>query len=131
MSLIIFSSGRYVEVEEYYIPEIWRNQSKNNKQGSCGSINNQEFVSELYQSCLNQCITTYEQLLKEGVAKEQARIILPLSQYTTVIWTASLEAILNFISLRLDEHSQYEIREYAKLFHNYIEENFPIMSGFV
>ena len=124
-------SARYVCVEEYYIPEVWRAQSKNNKQGSEGKVDNQKEISSLYQSCLNQCITTYEKLLEEGVAKEQARIILPFSQYTTVIWTASLEAILNFISLRLDEHSQYEIREYARLFQEYIDENFPTISELI
>ena len=48
-----------------------------------------------------------------GVAKEQARCILPLSQYTEVYWTASLQAIINFIKLRDETTSQWEIRQYA------------------
>ena len=49
------------------------------------------------------------------MAKEQARIMLPLSQYTEVYWTASFQAIVNFIELRDEPTSQWEIREYAKV----------------
>ena len=50
-----------------------------------------------------------------GMAKEQARIVLPLSQYTEVYWTASFQAIMNFIELRNEKTSQWEIQEYAKV----------------
>jgi thymidylate synthase (FAD) len=53
-------------------------------------------------------------LLRGGVAKEQARCILPLSQYTEVYWTASFQAIVNFIELRDETTSQWEIQQYAK-----------------
>ena len=53
-------------------------------------------------------------MLELGVAKEQARIMLPLSSYTEVYWTASFQAIMNFIELRDEPTSQWEIREYAK-----------------
>jgi len=118
-------SGRYVKVEEYHYPDVWRAQSKDNKQGSEGQVENQQLAKELYEKTLDNIIETYNKLLEMGVAKEQARMILPLSQYTTVIWTVSLQAILNFISLRDHEHSQKEIRQYAIVMREYIEKNFP------
>jgi thymidylate synthase (FAD) len=121
-------SGRYKEVEEYYYPHIWRAQSNNNKQASEGQIDNQISAEIIYEKAVDNIVTCYKNLLELGVAKEQARLILPLSQYTTVIWTVSLQAILNFIDLRDHDHAQYEIREYAKVMRRYVERNFPILS---
>ena len=108
-------SGRYVPVEEYYIPENWRQQSEDNKQASFGSVKEQEEACEAYTKALQITKHYYEKLLGLGVAKEQARIMLPLSQYTEVYWTASFQAIVNFIELRDEPTSQWEIREYAKV----------------
>jgi len=63
-----------------------------------------------------------------GVAREQARIILPLNIYTEVYWTASFQAIMNFIELRDDEHAQWEIREYAIAMKEIMLEQFPIIT---
>ena len=108
-------SGRYVPVEEYYIPENWRQQSEDNKQASFGSVKEQEEANETYKKALQVTKYYYEKLLELGVAEEQARIMLPLSQYTEVYWTASFQAIVNFIELRDEPTSQWEIREYAKV----------------
>lgn len=107
-------SGRYVEYEpEYYTPKVWRSQSKDNKQ--CSTDEPAKFQqNEMYASILMDVDAFYHGMIHDGVAKEQARIILPLSMYTEVIWTASLEAIANFIKLRDHEGAQWEIREYAK-----------------
>lgn len=121
-------SGRYKEVQEYYWPEVWRAQSDDNKQASEGIIENQEGATRLYEEAMTQATECYENLLALGVAREQARLILPLSQYTTVIWTASLQAVLNFIELRDHDHAQYEIREYAKVLSKYVKEHFPVLS---
>ena len=108
-------SGRYVPVEEYYIPEVWRQQSEDNKQASEGAIADQEEAAGTYETALKVGKHYYEKLLELGVAKEQARVILPLSQYTEVYWTASFQAIANFIELRDEPTAQWEIREYAKV----------------
>ena len=55
----------------------------------------------------------YDKMIAAGMAKEQARIVLPLSQYTEVYWTASFQAIMNFIELRDEKTAQWEIQEYA------------------
>ena len=107
-------SGRYVPVEEYYIPSIWRQQSEDNKQASAGEIDAQEKTSEKYHSALQIINHYYNSLLNLGVAKEQARVLLPLAAYTEVYWTASFQAIMNFIELRDEPTAQWEIRQYAQ-----------------
>jgi len=68
----------------------------------------------------------YKKLIHLGVAKEQARIILPLSIYTEVYWTASFQAIMNFLELRLHEHAQWEIQQYAQGILKVMETLFPV-----
>ena len=106
-------SGRYVPVSDFYIPANWRKQSENNKQASEGSIEDQNSANEIFNSAMNDILNSYQKLLDLGVAKEQARMLLPLNQYTEVYWTASFQAIMNFIDLRDEATAQWEIREYA------------------
>ena len=109
-------SGRYVEVEDFYYPEVWRKQSEDNKQASEGKLDydGQETASSLYRTGINETKRIYEELVNLGVAKEQARAILPLSQYTQVWWTASFQSVMNFIELRDEPTAQVEIQEYAR-----------------
>jgi thymidylate synthase (FAD) len=118
-------SGRYKPVEDYYYPKIWRGQSDSSKQCSDGEIKEQEKASNIFNENMKKLIESYDELLKLGVAKEQARIMLPLNQYTIVVWTASSQAILNFIELRDDPHSQFEIREYALAMKDMLKIKFP------
>ena len=118
-------SGRYVPVEEYYIPENWRQQSEDSKQASVGAIAQQEEASECYAKAIQIGRHYYERLLELGVAKEQARIVMPLSQYTEVYWTASFQAIVNFIELRDEPTAQWEIREYAKALKEQMSSIYP------
>lgn len=116
-------SGRYVEFEpEFYIPDVMRFQSKDNKQGSEGNANGLEIqlgtaVFEprqlLEYSCLKQ-YDVYVAMVKAGLAKEQARMILPQNIYTECVLTLSLQALLYFFSLRLKPDAQLEIRNYAQ-----------------
>jgi len=118
-------SGRYVPVEEYYIPENWRQQSEDSKQASVGSVKEQEEATETYAEAIQVGKHYYEKLLELDVAKEQARIVMPLSQYTEVFWTASFQAIVNFIDLRDEDSAQWEIREYAKALKKLLLEIYP------
>ncbi len=121
-------SGRYVPVEEFYIPEIWRKQSEDNKQASEGVLEseNNGRAKHYYNTALSTTINMYNRLINDlGVAKEQARVILPLSQYTEVYWTASFQAIMNFIELRNEKTSQIEIQEYAKAMLKITHHTFP------
>lgn len=118
-------SGRYVPVSEYYEALVYRRQSKDNKQGSEGAVKNQEYCKSIMDETMHNLIESYGKLLTAGVAKEQARMILPLSQYTQVHWTASFQAIMNFIELREEASSQYEIREYAEILKEVMHELYP------
>ncbi len=118
-------SGRYVPVNDFYEPANWRKQSKDNRQASEGSIDDQVIAREVFQKTMNSLIDSYKTLLDLGVAKEQARIMLPLNQYTEVYWTASFQAITNFIDLRDEPSAQWEIREYAKVIKDMMYKIYP------
>jgi thymidylate synthase (FAD) len=67
----------------------------------------------------------YLLLLELGVAKEVARMVLPMSMYTQFYWTVNARALMNFLSLRTDENAQYEIRQYAEMIEVLFREQMP------
>lgn len=121
-------SGRYVVMEDVYVPTSWRKQSKSSKQGSEGELEDQEEISKIYQETIQCSLHSYQTLLEAGVAKEQARLVLPFSLYTEVIWTCSFQAVMNFLELRLDSHAQWEIQEFAKAVQIVVHEKLPILT---
>jgi len=118
-------SGRYVPVEDFYTPSVFRQQSEDNKQATEGAIDEQELALKKWNEVMSSITDGYHQLLDMGVGKEQARAILPLNQYTEVYWTASFQAVMNFIELRNEKTSQWEIQEYAKVMLEQMKEVFP------
>ena len=124
-------SGRYVEVEDYYYPEVWRKQSEDNKQASAGVLDDlqQKRMTACYNDYMNAVEHTYDKMIDAGMAKEQARIVLPLSQYTQVWWTASFQSVMNFIELRDEPTSQVEIQEYARALKEIMLAKFPETTG--
>ena len=82
-------------------------------------------MSMIYNTFMNQVEMAYETMVNAGMAKEQARIVLPLSQYTLVYWTASFQSIMNFIELRDEPTAQWEIQQYAKSLKEVMLEIFP------
>lgn len=67
----------------------------------------------------------YTDLLERGLAREQARMVLPTSIYTAVDWTINIRSLCNFLALRLDAHAQYEIRVLAQEIFDNMEKDFP------
>ena len=118
-------SGRYVPYDEFYEPTEFRKQSEDNKQASDGLIDEQVEATMYWRTTQNNTIETYNKLLDMGMAKEQARSILPLTVYTKVWWTASFQSIMNFIELRDEPTSQVEIQEYAKAMKKIMLKTFP------
>jgi|TARA_Y100000590_G_scaffold434716_1_gene553337 thymidylate synthase (FAD) len=118
-------SGRYVAYEDFYIPDNYRAQSDDNKQASDGVVDDQDGASALWKKSQSTAIKCYREMLDMGMAKEQARSILPLTVYTQVWWTASFQSIMNFIELRDEPTSQVEIQEYAKAMKKIMLEVFP------
>lgn len=112
-------SGRYsVMKDEFYVPtpEEVRFQSKRNKQGSSQDdvpLDMRERVIGLLQQEQAQTYQNYEGLLEDGIARELARINLPLSLYTEMYWQIDLNNLFHFLRLRMDWHAQYEIRVYG------------------
>lgn len=112
-------SGRYsIMKDEFYRPDTdnVRQQSKTNKQGSEGKIEDtdaQGFLENLDLIC-NKAYTSYEEGLKNGVAREQARMLLPLNLYTEWYWKIDLHNLFHFLGLRCDAHAQWEIRVFAE-----------------
>ena len=97
-------------------PDGWRLQASSNRQGSSGFIaqDKGQSLSEQEVEFQNLARKIYEARLEVGVAREQARKDLPLSTYTEAYWKMDLHNLLHFLSLRMDDHSQWEIRQYAK-----------------
>ena len=109
-------SGRYSEMpEEYYIPTELRVQSQTNTQGSDGRIDSEDETTfiEWIGTQGRQDFSLYEDILGTGAAREQARIVLPLSTYTEWFWKIDLHNLLHFLDLRCDSHAQKEIQVYG------------------
>ena len=112
-------SGRYSILEdEFYLPprEQVRLQSKDNRQGR----SSEEVPAELRQRVLDvlrqgqeKAYEEYQELLKGDIARELARVHLPLSLYTQWYWQIDLHNLFHFLQLRMDYHAQWEIRQYA------------------
>jgi len=109
-------SARYRELpEEVYMPDF-RLQSSNNKQGSAGSVGDMhnETLKIDFKAVYEHAFAIYRLALKNGVARELARAVLPVATYSHMFGTVSLLNLMRFLSLRDDAHAQYEIRVYAE-----------------
>lgn len=112
-------SGRYSVMEdEFYVPaeEDVRFQSPTNRQGSSDEEVPHELrhrVIELLRTGAERAYGEYGEMIEENLARELARIHLPISLYTQWYWKIDLHNLLHFLELRMDEHAQYEIRVYA------------------
>lgn len=110
------ASARYKEMPtEFFYPDEWRAQGTKNHQGSGDALfeEEQREATMLTKMLHGVAGETYDALLKEGVAREQSRIVLPVSLYTEWYWKVDFRNLLHFLDLRLDSHAQKEIREYA------------------
>lgn len=124
------SSRRYVtETPTFYIPNQFSLSPDDSKQGA-GDFMDQE-TSYKWQVMLDSFQARgeelYEQAMADGIAPEQARLFLPAyGLYVRWRWTASLHALLNFITLRLGHGAQNEIIEYGKIIAVMLTEHFPV-----
>ena len=123
-------SRRYVDTPpECYVPTAShiRERDANKKQGSKDTPAPEAgYAAEHVQDLTDQCLITYDKLLKANVAPEVARMILPQSMYTEFIETASLYAYARLCKLRLGTDAQWEIRQYAQAVSDSLEKAFPV-----
>jgi len=111
-------SARYSVIPDEFDlppPEDVRRQSSVNRQGR-GDALPPEVVEEFrrdLERLSRAAYAVYSRALEAGVARETARLVLPLAYYTEWYWKIDLHNLLHFLSLRLDPHAQEEIRRYA------------------
>jgi thymidylate synthase (FAD) len=124
-------SGRYAEMPALqYVPAPGRVQGQSglNKQGSGDDLSNKVKESFLESIAMDQTTVRdhYEAYLEAGVARELARINLPLAQFTRFRAQANLRNWLHFLDLRLAENAQFEIRVYAQAVARLVQHLWPL-----
>lgn len=117
-------SRRYVDDEPaFYFPEKWRGRPEGSvKQGSGEDIEYHGNVKHVTKLALSM----YQDMLKAGVAPEQARMVLPLNSMTEWIWTGNVMSFARVCKQRLDPHAQQETREVAEQIQAIVQEHFPV-----
>ena len=121
-------SRRYVSDEpEFYLPDVWRGKPENAKQGSSDKVIDElDFKGMGPAESTQDCLNTYNNMLYNGVAPEQARMVLPQNTMTEWWWTGSLVFFARVCKQRLDSHAQQETQEVAQLINKAIEPLFPV-----
>lgn len=125
------ASARYQKLpEEAYMPDANQvcYQSTENKQGRAGRVEMQynDWFRDTLDSVNKDAFNVYEQAAKDGVALETARLALPVNTYTEKIWCMDLHNLFHFLSLRMDSHAQWEIRQYANVIGDIVKAWAPI-----
>jgi thymidylate synthase (FAD) len=129
-------SRRYVDSPpEFYLPTVWRGKAKDKKQGSSGTAYTEALLVKTgydvwdgpeYTEYNKVVLSVYNEMLADGVAPEQARMVLPQSMMTEWYWTGNLYAFAKMFVARTDSHTQLETQEVAKMIGNVIQPLFPI-----
>jgi thymidylate synthase (FAD) len=122
-------SGRYSKMQaEFYVPDFVRSQV-----GKPGAYTFEPVAPEVRRAAraeieraAEQAFEAYERMLEQGVAKEVARTVLPLSMYTKYYWSCNPRSLMHFCSLRNSEFAQHEIREYAKAAEGFLARLMPV-----
>lgn len=131
-------SARYSVIEpEFYVPERDYIRSQVGKPGAYTFEREPcDVRAELFQIVIGQtqeaAYSEYEMMVGQGIAKEVARVVLPVGTYSRMKWTCNLRSLMHFCSLRNSEHAQREIRDYAKVVERMASEVCPVaMQAFV
>jgi len=128
-------SRRYVDDEpEFYEPDEWRGRADDKKQGSTGvveDVNTSVIVTDVYGEYIyadykDIAADTYNELICQGVAPEQARMVLPQSTMTEWYWSGSLDALADMCNLRCKEDTQLETRLVANEVCDSMHKLFPL-----
>lgn len=129
-------SRRYVDSEpEFYVPSTLRKRAENVKQGSSQEqlnkihdfeMDDQYSVESLLTRCAEDALAAYDMMLSNGVAPEQARMVLPQNTMTDWYWSGTLGAFADMCRLRLDDHTQLETRIVAQKISDELSRLFPV-----
>jgi thymidylate synthase (FAD) len=126
-------SGRYSLLPMlFYTPEPAQLalQSATNRQGrdAASSVDPEHYARRVraWNEGRARDVEAYREMTAEGVARELARIDLPLSSYTSWIWKTDLHNLFHFLGLRVDPHAQWETREYARIIAGMVKRLAPL-----
>lgn len=121
-------SRRYISCKPaLYIPPNFRSKPEGSiKQGSAGVHPNTEDWRHSYATYCSEGIQLYMEMLEDGVAPEQARLVLPQGVHVNWIWTGNIFAFANFVKKRRGPDAQAEIQELARMVDKAIEPLFPV-----
>ena len=124
-------SMRYAKAtDEFYVPEPEDVRSQVGKPGAYSfeplSAEVAETTRDELRAVYDVAYATYERLVELGVARELARVVLPVGAYTEFYWTVNARALMNFLSLRNSETAQREIRLYAEACERFLAERMPV-----
>lgn len=125
-------SGRYsILKDDFYLPQgaDIAFQSANNKQGRNTEAVTEKLQTEIigsFEKSQAAAYSAYGDLIEKNIARELARINLPLSTYTEWYWQIDLHNLFHFLALRLDKHAQKEIRDYAVVIFDIIKKVCPL-----
>lgn len=106
-------SQRYAKVEAIEPVEL-RMQAEMNRQSSTDAIPETARLNDDVERTIKECTYRYEQLLEAGIAKECARMVLPLATQTTIVMHGTLRSWIHYLEQRCDDHAQKEIRLIAE-----------------
>jgi thymidylate synthase (FAD) len=125
-------SGRYsVMSDNFYVPELdnIKKQSKTNKQGRDEDFSDEDKdkAQTWMESVHNRAHDVYHKFIKDDMARETARAVLPVSNYTEAYWKCNMKNFLHMVHLRADSHAQWEIQEYANAMYDLVKPKFPII----
>lgn len=123
-------SGRYTEMkQEFYTPRQFRVPIEGAKQMdyhyAAASEQLQKEAEAEFKDLYEHAEAAYRKLLAKGIAKEHARIVLPLGLYTEWIWTVNSRSLMNFLALRNHPSAQGEIQTYARAIEKVWSNNMP------
>lgn len=122
-------SGRYAELkEEFYTPLHIRQQIGKPGAYDFQEIEDQSLYQEFKQNLEQNSKDAYEKyskFIEKGIAKEQARMFLPVNLYTEMRWTVNARSLMNYLTLRNSKDAQYEIKIYAEAMEKIFSEHMP------
>lgn len=119
-------SGRYTQFpEEFYVPHLFRKQVKKDYEYKDLSGNEIKELKREILTLFGDAFDLYKSMIERGVARELARIVLPLALYTQFYWTVNARSLMNFINLRADKNAQWEIRQFALVIARVFKELMP------
>ena len=124
-------SGRYAKIDDsFYVPALEDVRTQVGKPGAytfeAVPMDLAEKTRGTIEESYRAAYAAYESMLADGVAKEVARSVLPVGIMTEFFWTLNARSLMNFLSLRNQEHAQREIRRYAEAVEALFETQMPV-----